>query len=107
MIKYLQQGFSLRLFIVIYAIMVASFSLYTTHIIKQHRADLMESVHTHSQRIGDCIKRSTHYGMLLNKKEDVQTIVTNLVKEPGVFSPGFYVHLLHAYFAGRRSGTPS
>ena len=99
MIKYLQQGFSLRLFIVIYAIMVASFSLYTTHIIKQHRADLMESVHTHSQRIGDCIKRSTHYGMLLNKKEDVQTIVTNLVKEPGVFSVKIYNKQGQAIFA--------
>jgi len=80
----IREGLSLRLFIVIYAIMVLSFGLYTYQIIKRHRADLMESVHTHSYRIGDCIKRSTRYGMLLNQKEDVQTIVSNLINEPGV-----------------------
>ena len=84
MIKFLQQGLSLRLFIVIYAIMVASFSLYTFYIIKRHRADLMTSVNIHSQRIGDCVKRSTRYGMLLDKNDEVQNIVTNLSEEPGV-----------------------
>jgi two-component system, NtrC family, sensor kinase len=99
MFKHIQQGLGLRLFIVTYAIMVLSFSLYTFHILKRHRADLMTSVHAHSYQIGDLIKRSTRLGMLLDKKEEVQSIVTNLAKEPGVVAVKIYNKNGQAIFA--------
>lgn len=84
MIRLLKPGLSIRLFIFIYAIMVISFAFNTTNILRRHRKDLMDSVEMHSFRISDCIQRSTRYGMMLNKKDDVQSILVNLGNEPGV-----------------------
>ena len=90
MIRFFKQGLSLRLFIFIYAVMVASFGIYTVNIIQRHSNDLMDSVELHSQRVIDCIKRSTRYGMLLNQKQDVQQIINNLSSEAGVSSIRIY-----------------
>lgn len=70
--------------------MLVSFGFYTFSIINRHRDDLMDSVKTHSHRIADCIRRSTRYGMLLNQKQDVQQIIFNLGREPGVSSIRIY-----------------
>jgi two-component system NtrC family sensor kinase len=37
-----------------------------------------------ANRMSDVIKKSTHYGMLLNRTEDVYQIITTIGKEPGV-----------------------
>ncbi len=90
MIRLLKRGLSLRLFILIYAIMLISFGIYTVQILQRHRSDLMDAMFANSQRISDCIRRSTRYSMMLNQMEDVQQIIYNLGQEQGVESVRVY-----------------
>jgi two-component system NtrC family sensor kinase len=45
---------------------------------------MMQQVVESANRVSDIIKQSTHYSMLLNRKEDVYQIITTIGMEPGV-----------------------
>ena len=44
----------------------------------------MDSVLLSANRLSDVIKRSTHYSMLLNRREDVFKIIRTIADEPGI-----------------------
>lgn len=75
---------SVRLFVLILAVMAISFAFYAYQTISTHTSNLMESVYQSANRASDIIKRSTRYGMLLNRKEDVHRIINTVGNEPGV-----------------------
>ncbi len=84
MIKKLTHTLSVRLFALILAVMTISFAFYAYQTISTHTDNLMESVYQSANRVSDVIKRSTRYGMLLNRKEDVNHIINTIGNEPGV-----------------------
>jgi two-component system NtrC family sensor kinase len=45
---------------------------------------MMDHVLDAAGRVSDIIKNSTHYSMLLNRREDVHQIITTIGREPGV-----------------------
>ncbi|MBD3374739.1 HAMP domain-containing protein [candidate division KSB1 bacterium] len=80
----LGQMLSVRLFLLILAVMVVGFIIYTYHAIHKHTNDLMQTVFLSADRTGNVIKRSTHYAMLINRKEDLYHTINTIGNEPGV-----------------------
>lgn len=58
--------------------MVIIFSLLGYKIIKLHRENLEEATYSSGDRITDIIKRSTRYGMMHNRSEEINQIVTSI-----------------------------
>lgn len=83
-IKKIRNMLSTRLFILIVFAMMLGFVFYGYSNIRMHRKHLMETVFLSTNSASDIIKRSTRYGMLLNRKEDVYQIINTIANEPGV-----------------------
>jgi two-component system NtrC family sensor kinase len=66
------------------AIMLTFFGLYSYFTVRFYNDKLMDQVLSSANRMSDVIKQSTHYSMLLNRREDVYHIITMIGKEPGV-----------------------
>lgn len=58
--------------------MVVIFSLLGYKIIKLHRENLEESTYSSGDRITDIVKRSTRYGMMHNRSEEINQIVASI-----------------------------
>ncbi|MDR3628292.1 MAG: HAMP domain-containing sensor histidine kinase [Ignavibacteriaceae bacterium] len=75
---------SVRLIISISLILFSILSVYTYFIIKNLDEYLTEARYQSANNISDLIKKSTRYGMLLNRREDVHQIIKTLGTEGGV-----------------------
>jgi len=75
---------SFRLFLLILAVMSVGFGFYAYQVVRNQNNQLMNTVYLSADRVSDLIKRSTRYGMLLNRKEDVHHIINTIGNEPGV-----------------------
>jgi two-component system, NtrC family, sensor kinase len=75
---------SVRLIISISLILFSILSVYTYFIIKNLDEYLTEARYQSASNISDLIKKSTRYGMLLNRREDVHQIIKTLGTESGV-----------------------
>lgn len=75
---------SFRLIISISCILVVILSVYTYFIIKNLDSYLTHLRFQSAYNISDIIKKSTRYGMLLNRREDVHQIINTLRSEIGV-----------------------
>lgn len=62
----------------------ALFSIYSYFTVRFHIKEMMEQVYDSANLMSDVIKNSTHYSMLLNRREDVFQIITTVGREPGV-----------------------
>ncbi len=60
------------------------FGIYSYFAIQFHTNQMMSSVLLGANRLSDVIKNSTHYSMLMNRKEDVYQIISTVGTEPGV-----------------------
>jgi two-component system, NtrC family, sensor kinase len=60
------------------------FGIYSYFSVRFYTDQMMSQVLTSGNRISDAIKSSTHYSMLLNRKEDVYGIIEALGKQPGI-----------------------
>lgn len=65
------QPISKKLFLLLLGVMALVFTLYTYINVKVQSAHLMNSVLESAHRMSDIIKRSSHYSMLLNRREDL------------------------------------
>lgn len=72
-----------RLFIYLIILFIIIFSITTYFLIEREETKIYNIVESNITRTGDIIKRSTHYSMLLNRKEDVQQIIKTIGNEPG------------------------
>jgi two-component system NtrC family sensor kinase len=79
-----------RLFIVLMAVMLVSFSIHTYLDIKTTSSNLTDAVSQSAMRASDLIVRSTRYSMLLNRKEDVHQTIRTLGSEPGFVGVSVY-----------------
>jgi HAMP domain-containing protein len=60
------------------------FGLYSYFAVNYHSDQMMSNVLGAASHMSDVIKKSTHYSMLLNRKEDVYQTITMIGTEPGV-----------------------
>jgi two-component system NtrC family sensor kinase len=65
-------------------LLVAFFAVFSFLAIRLSQEELTKRVVESAGRVSDIIRQSTHYSMLLNRKEDVYEIITTIGKEPGV-----------------------
>lgn len=69
------------LIVTIQAVVIAALTFATVRIQQSH---LMDNVVLSANRVSDIIVRSTRYSMLLNRKEDVHSIIHSVGGEPGM-----------------------
>lgn len=67
-----------------FLLLLALFGFFSYFAIRFQNDQVMSNVLQSANRMSDVIKNSTHYSMLLNRKEDVYQIITMIGKEPGV-----------------------
>ncbi len=66
------------------------FGIYSYFSVRFYTDQMMSQVLASANRISDVIKSSTHYSMLLNRKEDVYHTIESLGKQPGINSIRIY-----------------
>jgi two-component system, NtrC family, sensor kinase len=64
--------------------MVITFSALGYRIIRLHRQNLEEATYAAGDRITETVKRSTRYGMLNNRSDEINQIVTSIGSQPGI-----------------------
>ena len=72
-----------KLFIALFLVMFVGLAIFTFLNAKSQTKDLLEQVQFAALRTTDLIKESTHYSMLINRKEDIHQIFNNFSKMPG------------------------
>jgi two-component system NtrC family sensor kinase len=75
---------SFRVFVGTVPLLLLLFGGYSYLTIRFHKEQMMNQVFVSANRVSDLIKASTHYSMLLNRKQDVYNIITVVGKEPEV-----------------------
>ncbi|MBI2429481.1 MAG: HAMP domain-containing protein [Ignavibacteriales bacterium] len=73
-----------RLLAGIVVLMIVSVSALTLLVINVQTVRLERISISSALRISDVVKRSTHYSMLLNRREDIYHIINTLGSEPGI-----------------------
>ena len=73
-----------RLFLIILGVMAVGTAFFTTINIQWQSKQHIETAIKTAGRTSDIIKRSTHYSMLLNRREDIYQIITTTGNEPGI-----------------------
>jgi len=64
--------------------MVVIFSVLGYRIIRLHRENLEEATFASGDRITETIKRSTRFGMMHNRSDEIYQIVTSIGSQPGI-----------------------
>ncbi len=72
------------LFLWLFGVIVVAFATYAIVNIRTTSQQWRESVHEGAQQFSELIKRSTHYEMLKNRKEDVHVTIQAIAREPAV-----------------------
>ena len=73
----------LKFFIALFLVMFVGLATFTLINLKNEASDLLEQVELAALRTTDLIKESTHYSMLINRKEDIHQILQNFRQMPG------------------------
>jgi two-component system NtrC family sensor kinase len=89
-VKVLLSSLSLRLSLLLLAVIIAAFAVYTYFNVESTSRYNEETATRYAQRFADLIQRSTHYGMLLNRKADVHNIIRTIAQAEGVQGVNIY-----------------
>jgi two-component system, NtrC family, sensor kinase len=73
-----------RLFIIVLLVMLVSTAIFTTVMVNWHSEKYLATTTDWALRTSDLIKRSTHYSMLENRREDIYRTINTLGSEPGI-----------------------
>ena len=73
-----------RLFIIVLLVMFVSMAIFTTLMLNWHSEKYLNIAKDWAMRTSDLIKRSTHYSMLENRREDIYQTINTLGSEPGI-----------------------
>jgi len=73
----------LKFFIALFLVMFVGLATFTFVNVRSEANDLLEQVELAALRTTDLIKESTHYSMLINRKEDAHQIFKNFTQMPG------------------------
>ncbi len=80
----------LRLFVWLAGLTIVAFAAYAAVMIRTTSDQWRDAFELYAERTGDFILTSTHYGMLLNRKEDVHNIIRTIARTPGVVGVRVY-----------------
>jgi two-component system NtrC family sensor kinase len=75
---------SLRLFLWLTGLLVLAFAAYSYVSIRTTSEQWERTVLESAQNFSDLVQSSTHYSMLINRKEDVRQIIRTIAREAGV-----------------------
>jgi two-component system NtrC family sensor kinase len=75
---------SLKLTLCLIGGIVITFSALGYRIIRLHRENLEEATYAAGDRITEIVKRSTRFGMLNNRSDEINQIVTSIGSQPGI-----------------------
>lgn len=81
---YVFKSLRFRLLAGISLILILLFGLYSYYSVRFLSGTIIQHTFTSALRISDFIKSSTHYSMLLNRKDDVYQIIKAIGKQPGI-----------------------
>jgi len=81
---------SIKLFLVISAVLIVIFTIYTYIIVVNLQENITSLYRQTAYNMSDIIKRSTRYSMFYNKREDIHEIIRTIGNEPGVKSVRVY-----------------
>jgi len=89
-LKTIVRSLSFRLFLWLFFVIAIVFFFYTYNTNLATSKIWREILQQSASRTSEMIKRSTHYGMLLNQKEDVHHTIRRLARGPGVVGIRIY-----------------
>lgn len=73
-----------RLFVIVLLVMLVATAIFTTVMLNWHTENYLNITTDWALRTSDLIKRSTHYSMLENHREDIYRTINTLGSEPGI-----------------------
>ena len=79
-----------KLFVLLLGVMLVAFGVNAWFGVRTTSSNLTSYVYASADRASDLIVRSTRYGMLLNRKEDVHEIIRTIGTEPGFVGINIY-----------------
>jgi len=86
----LYHSLGLRLFLWLFGLMILVFAGYAYVTIRGTSRHWRQMLYQGANRTSELIKRATHYGMLLNRKDDVHHIIRMIAEGPGVVGIRIY-----------------
>jgi two-component system NtrC family sensor kinase len=78
------QTLRFRVLVGSFLLLLALFGIYSYLTVRFHSDQMMDQVIESANRVSDVIKKSMHYSMMLNRKEDTYQIIATIGEEPGV-----------------------
>lgn len=99
----LTRSIAFRVFLLIAAIQTIILLALTYASVRVQQTNLMDNVRLGAMRATDIIARSTRHSMLLNRKDDVQSIIRSLAGEPGIEGVRVYNKMGEVVFATKES----
>ena len=73
-----------RLFVIVLLVMIIATAIFTAVMLNWHTEKYLSITTDWALRTSDLIKRSTHYSMLENRREDIYRTINTLGSEPGI-----------------------
>lgn len=73
-----------RIFLIVFGVMISGTALVTSLNVRWQTDRHMSIAVGTAARLSDVIKRSTHYSMLLNRREDIYRTIRTIGNEPGI-----------------------
>ena len=73
-----------RVFLIILFVMLVGTAVLTKLSVDHQAEQYLRDAIIGANRIGDVIKRSTNYSMMLNRQEDIHQIINTIGNEPGI-----------------------
>ena len=92
-----------KLFLIIAGVMLVGALTFTTFTIRWHSDQYLSNSVATAGRISDVIKRSMHYSMLLNRRDDIRHIINTIGNEPGMEAIRIYNKKGEITFSSRSS----
>ena len=86
------KSLSFRVFLLTLAVLLIVFSVHTYLSIQLQSKQAMRHIQLCARRISDLVSSSTHYSMLINRKEDIEHIVATIGHEPDIESISIFNH---------------
>ena len=79
-----------KLFLIIAGVMFVGTVIFSAVTVNWHSQQYMKNTTQNVARVSDVIKRSMHYSMLLNRREDIEHIIRTVGNEPGIEAVRIY-----------------
>jgi two-component system NtrC family sensor kinase len=79
-----------KLFLIIASVMLVGTMIFAALTVNWHTNQYMQNATATVAQLSDVIRRSTHYSMLLNRREDIDHIIRTVGSEPGIEAVRIY-----------------